>query len=51
MPEPKIAPAIDDSDPDLLRKAMRAVSHTNVDLLRAVSDVEDLYHFLTEKNT
>ena len=50
MPEPKVAPAIDDSDPELLRKAMRAVSHTNVDLLRAVSDVEDLYHFLTEKN-
>lgn len=50
VPEPKVAPAIDDSDPELLRKAMRAVSHTNVDLLRAVSDVEDLYHFLTEKN-
>lgn len=50
MPRPKVAPALDDSDPDLLRKAMRAVSHTNVDLLRAVSDVEDLYHFMTSKN-
>lgn len=51
MPEPKVAPALDDSDPDLLRKAMRAVSHTNVDLLRAVSDIEDLYHFMTDKNS
>lgn len=51
MPEPKVAPAIDDSDPELLRKAMRAVSHTNVDLLRAVSDIEDLYHFMTDRST
>lgn len=47
LPQPKVAPALDDSDPELLRKAMRAVSHTNIDLLRAVSDVEDLYHHLT----
>lgn len=47
MPRPKVAPAVDDSDPELLRKAMRAVSHTNIDLLRAVSDVEDLYYHLT----
>ena len=39
--------SIDDSDPDLLRKAMRSVSHTNLDLLRAVSDIEDLYYHLT----
>ncbi|AMO88082.1 putative zinc finger SWIM domain protein [Corynebacterium simulans] len=49
MPRPKVAPAVDDSDPDLLRKAMRAVSHTNIDLLRAVSDVEDLYYHLTHQ--
>ncbi|OFQ53363.1 hypothetical protein [Corynebacterium sp. HMSC074H12] len=47
LPEPKTAPAVDDSDPELLRKAMRSVSHTNIDLLRAVSDVEDLYYHLT----
>lgn len=49
LPRPKVAPALDDSDPDLLRKAMRAVSHTNIDLLRAVSDIEDMYHHLTHK--
>ena len=47
LPEPKYAPAVDDSDPDLLRRAMRAVSHTNIDVLRAVSDVDDLYYHLT----
>jgi len=47
LPQPKVAPAIDDSDPDLLRKAMRSVSHTNLDLLRAVSDIEDLYYHLS----
>lgn len=47
LPEPKTAPAIDDSDSDLLRKAMRSVSHTNIDVLRAVSDVDDLYYYLT----
>lgn len=49
VPSPKIAPALDDSDPDLLRKALRAVSHTNIDLLRAVSDIEDMYHHLTHR--
>lgn len=47
LPHPKVAPALEDSDPDLLRKALRAVSHTNIDLLRAVSDIEDLYYHLT----
>ena len=47
VPTPKSAPALDDSDPDLLRKALRAVSHTNIDLLRAVSDIEDMYYHLT----
>ncbi len=47
LPEPKVAPAIDDSDRDLLRKALRAVCHTNIELLRAVSDVEELYEYLT----
>ena len=48
LPEPKTAPAIDDSDLDLLHKAMRSVSFTNVDQLRAVSDIEDLYDTLTD---
>ncbi|CAM2770196.1 SWIM zinc finger family protein [Corynebacterium propinquum] len=51
VPSPKIAPALDDSDPDLLRKALRAVSHTNIDLLRAVSDIEDMYHYLTHEKS
>ncbi|MDO5031977.1 hypothetical protein [Corynebacterium sp.] len=50
LPTPKRAPAVEDSDPELLRKAMRAVSHTNIDLLRAVSDVEDLYYYLSRDN-
>lgn len=49
LPRPKVAPALEDSDPDLLRKAMRAVSHTNVDLLRSISDIEDMYHHLTTR--
>lgn len=47
LPDPKIAPALDDSDLDLLHKAMRSVSYTNVDQLRAVSDIEDIYDYLT----
>lgn len=46
-PEPKVAPALEDSDLDLLHKAMRSVSFTNIDQLRAVSDIEDLYDHLT----
>lgn len=47
LPRPKTAPALEDSDMDLLRKALRAVSTTNIDLLRGVSDIEDLYDYLT----
>lgn len=47
LPTPKVAPALDDSDLDLLHKAMRQVSFTNVDQLRAVADIEDLYDWLT----
>lgn len=46
LPEPRVAPALDDSDLDLLHKAMRSISYTNVDQLRAVSDIEDLYDHL-----
>ncbi|RSZ66201.1 hypothetical protein EAH68_01240 [Corynebacterium hylobatis] len=46
LPEPRVAPALDDSDLDLLHKAMRSISYTNVDQLRAVSDIEDLYDAL-----
>ncbi|MDO5512941.1 hypothetical protein [Corynebacterium sp.] len=46
LPEPRVAPALDDSDLDLLHKAMRAISYTNVDQLRAVSDIEDMYDHL-----
>lgn len=47
VPRPKVAPALEDSDMDLLRKALRSVSLTNIELLRAVSDVEELYEHLT----
>ncbi|AGF72187.1 hypothetical protein [Corynebacterium halotolerans] len=47
LPDPKVAPALDDSDLDLLHKAMRAVSYTSIDQLRAVSDIEDIYDHLT----
>ncbi len=49
IPEPKIAPALEDSDMDLLRKALRSVTHTNLELLRAVSDIEELYDFLVQR--
>lgn len=47
LPTPKTSPAIDDADLSLLHKAMRSVSYTSIDELRAVSDLEDLYDFLT----
>lgn len=47
LPEPKTASALDDSDLDALHRAMRLVSYTAVDQLRAVSDIEDMYDHLT----
>lgn len=47
LPRPKVAPALEDSDLDLLHKAMRSVSYTSIDQLRAVSDIEDLFDYLT----
>lgn len=47
LPRPKIAPMIEDSDIDLLHRAMQTVSFTNIDQLRAVADIEDLYDDLT----
>ncbi|AWB83812.1 hypothetical protein [Corynebacterium liangguodongii] len=47
LPEPDIAPMIADSDIDLLHRAMQSVSFTNIDQLRAVADIEDLYEELT----
>lgn len=47
LPDPPRSPALDDSDLDLLHKAMRAVSYTSIDQLRAVSDIEDIYDHLT----
>ena len=48
LPTPRLAPALDDSDLDLLHKAMRIISYTNVEQLRAVSDLEDLYDALCQ---
>lgn len=47
LPRPKVAPMIEDSDLDLLHRAMQTVSFTNIDQLRAVADIEDLYDELT----
>lgn len=47
LPQPTTAPAINDSDIELLKKAMRIVSYTAIDELQAVSDIEDLYYYLT----
>ncbi|SER77983.1 hypothetical protein [Corynebacterium cystitidis] len=47
LPTPKVAPMLDDSDIDLLHKAMQTISFTNIDQLRAVADIEDLYDELT----
>lgn len=47
LPGPKRAPMIEDSDLDLLHRAMQTISFTNIDQLRAVSDIEDVYDMLT----
>lgn len=47
LPRPKLAPMVDDSDLDLLHRAMQTVSFTNIDQMRAVADIEDLYDELT----
>lgn len=49
LPRPRVAPMIEDSDLHLLQRAMQSVSFTNIDQLRAVSDIEDLYHELTRE--
>ncbi|MDK8451217.1 SWIM zinc finger family protein [Corynebacterium mastitidis] len=46
LPTPASSPALDDSDMDLLHKAMRTVSYTAVEQLRAVADIEDMYDYL-----
>lgn len=50
LPSPKIAPMVDDSDTDLLRRALESVSFTNIDLLNAVADIENLYDALVEED-
>lgn len=49
LPNPKVAPMIEDSDIDMLHRAMQSVSFTNIDQLRAVADIEDLYDDLTRE--
>lgn len=48
LPNPKVAPMIDDSDLQLLRAAMGSVSFTNIDQMFAVSDIEKLYDMLVD---
>ncbi|WP_225213715.1 2-oxo acid dehydrogenase [Corynebacterium gallinarum] len=47
LPNPKVAAAIDDSDINYLHRALRLVSYTSLEQLRAVSDIEDMYEILT----
>ncbi len=47
---PKIAPAIDDSDINHLHKALRLISYTSLEQLRAVSDIEDMYEILVSSH-
>ena len=47
LPQPKVAPMIEDSDIEMLHRAMQTISFTNIDQLRAVADIEDLYDELT----
>lgn len=49
LPRPRLAPMIEDSDLDLLHRAMQTISFTNIDQLRAVSDIEDVYDMLTRE--
>ncbi|SQG64458.1 Uncharacterised protein [Corynebacterium renale] len=51
LPNPKVSPAIEESDIDLLHKAMRLVSYTSVEQLRAVADIEELYDVLTGQDS
>lgn len=47
LPDPKVAPALEDSNEDLLHKALRTVSYTTIDELRAKADLEEMYDVLT----
>ncbi|AKK10858.1 hypothetical protein CUTER_04260 [Corynebacterium uterequi] len=47
LPQPKKESTLSTSDLTLLHKAMRHVSYTSIDELRAVSDVEDMFDHLT----
>lgn len=51
LPTPKVAAAIDDSDINYLHKALRLISYTSLEQLRAVSDLEDMYEILTTDPT
>lgn len=50
LPTPKTQSALDDSDLQLLHKAIRLVSFGSIDELRGVADVEDLYDALTHNH-
>ncbi|ANE03735.1 2-oxo acid dehydrogenase [Corynebacterium crudilactis] len=50
LPDPKIASAIDDSDINYLHKALRLISYTSLEQLRAVSDIEDMYEILVSNH-
>ncbi|MDO5098925.1 MAG: hypothetical protein Q4D85_09200 [Corynebacterium sp.] len=50
LPHPRIQPALNDSDLQLLHQAMRQISYTSIDELRAVSDIEDMYDYLTRED-
>lgn len=49
IPNVQPQPVIEDSDVSLLHQAMRMVSYTGIEELRAVSELEDLYYYLVHE--
>ncbi|MCS4534890.1 hypothetical protein [Corynebacterium sp. HS2168-gen11] len=49
IPNVQPQPVIEDSDISLLHQAMRMVSYTGIEELRAVSELEDLYYYLVHE--
>ncbi|MCK7637945.1 hypothetical protein [Corynebacterium pygosceleis] len=50
LPEPAVAPLIDDTDPDKLADALFTVSYTRIESRSAAADITELYRHLTRGN-
>ncbi|AZA11203.1 hypothetical protein [Corynebacterium gerontici] len=49
LPKPGQSSALEDSDLQLLHKALRLVSYSSVEELRGVADIEDMFDFLCDR--